>query len=218
MITVSKILDVEKYLEDVDVVLFDLDDTLYSEKEYVRSGFDAIAAEYPKVLCMGNKLWQAFLNGLPAIDTVLESEKLLMEKEKCLHIYRFHTPNIHFYPGVRSMIEHIKEIKRVGLITDGRPEGQRAKISALGLDLLMDKIIITDELGGIQYRKPSLESFILMKEFFNVEYEHMVYIGDNIKKDFIAPEELGIKTIYFSNPDSVALYSSKQLFIKKIET
>ena len=208
MITISNILDVENYLKNTDVVLFDLDDTLYPEKEYVRSGFKAIAAEYPKVLNMADKLWKAFLNRLPAIDTVLKSENLSAEKDNCLRIYRFQQPDIHFYPGVRSMIERIREEKRLGLITDGRPEGQRAKISALGLDLLMDKIIITDELGGIEYRKPNPKAFILMKEYFNVEYERMVYIGDNLNKDFIAPEDLGINTIYFKNPDSVALRES----------
>lgn len=209
MITISNILDIEKYLDNVDVVLFDLDDTLYSEKEYVRSGFEAISAAYSKVFNMTDKLWNAFLNRLPAIDTVLKNENLTAEKNNCLHIYRFQKPDIHFYSGVRSMIERIRKGKRLGLITDGRPEGQRAKISALGLDSLMDKIIITDELGGIEYRKPNPKAFILMKEYFNVEYERMVYIGDNVNKDFIAPENLGINTIYFKNPDSVALRAAR---------
>ena len=205
MITISNILDVENYLKNIDVVLFDLDDTLYPEKEYVRSGFEAIAAAYPNVLNMADKLWNAFLNRLPAIDIVLKCENLTAEKDNCLRIYRFQEPDIHFYSGVRSMIERIRKGKRLGLITDGRSEGQRAKISALGLDLLMDKIIITDELGGIEYRKPNPKAFILMKEYFNVEYERMVYIGDNLNKDFIAPDILGMKTIFYKNPNG--LYS-----------
>ena len=48
-----------------------------------------------------------------------------------------------------------------------------------------------------------------MKEYFNVEYERMVYIGDNVNKDFIAPENLGINTIYFKNSDSVALRAAR---------
>ena len=37
MIEIANILEVEKNIADVEVVIFDLDDTLYSEKDYVRS-------------------------------------------------------------------------------------------------------------------------------------------------------------------------------------
>ena len=37
----------------------------------------------------------------------------------------------------------------------------------------------------------------------NVEYEQMCYIGDNIRKDFIAPEQLGMKAIWFRNKDGL---------------
>lgn len=52
---------------------------------------------------------------------------------------------------------------KVGIITDGRPEGQRNKIKALGLEELVDDIIITDELGGIQFRKPNDISFRIIQ-------------------------------------------------------
>lgn len=38
MIEIDKITDVSNYIDDLKAVVFDLDDTLYSEKEYVRSG------------------------------------------------------------------------------------------------------------------------------------------------------------------------------------
>jgi putative hydrolase of the HAD superfamily len=40
----------------------------------------------------------------------------------------------------------------------------------------------------------------------NIPFENMVYIGDNIKKDFIAPDKLGMRSIYFRNSDG--LYAS----------
>ena len=46
-----------------------------------------------------------------------------------------------------------------------------------------------------------------MKKFFDVPYESIVYIGDNLKKDFIAPKLLGMKSIYFKNADG--LYSNQ---------
>jgi putative hydrolase of the HAD superfamily len=94
-----------------------------------------------------------------------------------------------------------KQGKKIGIITDGRPEGQRAKIAAL--QLKVDECIITDELGGIEYRKPNELAFRLMQERMQVPYEKMVYIGDNIKKDFIAPKRLGMKCIYVRLKDGL---------------
>ena len=95
---------------------------------------------------------------------------------------------------------------RIGIITDGRPEGQRNKLKALGLDELIDDIIITDELGGVQFRKPNDIAFRIMQCRWKIPFEQMVYIGDNPIKDFQAPKQLGMRWIYFNNPDG--LYSS----------
>lgn len=200
MIEIDSILEVENYINDVDAVIFDLDDTLYSEKEYVRSGYRKIA-EHLGVQQMEDEMWSVFKSGGMAIDEVLKSYNLLDMKEEALQIYRCQEPDIHAYAGVINMIDRIRKNRKVGIITDGRPEGQKAKINALGLEV--DKVIITDELGGIEYRKPNKTAFYLMKDYLRVKFERMVYIGDNIRKDFIAPENLGMKTIWFRNKDGL---------------
>ncbi len=203
MIEINSILDVEKYIDDVNVIVFDLDDTLYAEKEYVKSGYKAIAKEYPQIKDMSERLWNAFLEGKPAIDYVLGQEKHIGEKESCLRIYRYQIPEIHFFDGVKEMLQRIRQTKKVGIITDGRPEGQKAKINALGLYELVDKIIITDELGGLEYRKPNHKAFDIMQSTFGCDYSKMCYVGDNISKDGIAPEELGMVFIHFKNKEGL---------------
>ena len=193
MIEITNILDVEKHLNGIEAVVFDLDDTLYSEKDYVRSGFMAAAPDH------FDELWQAFSEGKPAFDAVLPERK-----EQALAIYRNHKPNIELYPDVWDMLLHIRMSgRKLGIITDGRPEGQRAKIEALNLTELVDEIIITDELGGAEFRKPCDKAFHVMQEKLAVPFESMVYIGDNIKKDFIAPEKLGMRSIWSRNPDGM---------------
>ena len=97
---------------------------------------------------------------------------------------------------------------KVGVITDGRPEGQRNKIEVLGLAGLVDNIIITDELGGIQFRKPCDIAFRIMQTLWKLPASQMVYVGDNPVKDFQAPQQLGMKSVWLKNIDG--LYS-KQL-------
>lgn len=205
MTVITDILSCEEMLDGVDGVVFDLDDTLYSEKEYVRSGYCAVAAAFPQIEHMVEKLWGAFEQKLPAIDVVLAAEGLntLEHKAAALAIYRTHQPKIVLYPGVRDLLQRLKKTKRLGMITDGRSEGQRAKLSALGIESLFDKVIITDELGGTEYRKPNEKAFRVMQQALGMPFERMVYIGDNTKKDFIAPEKLGMQTIWFANTEGL---------------
>lgn len=186
-------------------VIFDLDDTLYSEKEYVRSGYKAVS-DY---LGGGHeeKLWGFFEEKKPAIDELLSELGREEEKKAVLNVYRSHKPNIHLYDGVVEMIEGLRDRGiKVGIITDGRPEGQQNKIKALGLEKIVDDIIITDELGGIQFRKPCDISFRIMQERWRLPSSEMMYVGDNPAKDFQAPQQLGMKAVWFKNEDG--LYSA----------
>ena len=202
MITIDNILDVKKYIDDLDVVIFDLDDTLYSEKEYVKSGFMVLEKAYPNIKDFYIRLWNSFCNREQALDVVLKEENLQSEKERCLEIYRSHFPKIHLYKGVLKMLKTIAENKRIGIITDGRPSGQKLKIDALGLGWI-EKIIITDELGGVEFRKPNETAFKIMIDYFKCNASKICYIGDNFNKDFYAPEKLGMKSIYFKNKDGL---------------
>lgn len=207
MIEINSISECIDYLQDIDLVLFDLDDTLTNEIDYVKSGFDAIANEFPSITNCSEKLMAAFENTEKPINKVLEDAGMLTEAnvKKAIDIYRNHKPDTKFIPGAQEcLITLRKQGKKLGVITDGRPEGQRAKIEALKLGKFVDKIIITDELGGIEFRKPNPKAYELMQEFFHVSFEKMAYVGDNAKKDFIAPEKLGMKSVYLIN--KVGLY------------
>lgn len=186
-------------------VIFDLDDTLYSEKEYVRSGYkvvsDYLGGRYEE------KLWSFFEAGKPAIDELLMELGREDEKAEVLNVYRSHKPDINLYPGVAEMITDLKAKGiKVGIITDGRPEGQRNKLEALGL--AVDDVIITDDLGGVQFRKPCDIAFRILLTRWRLNPADVVYVGDNPAKDFQAPQQLGMRSIYFRNSDS--LYSGEE--------
>lgn len=179
-------------------VIFDLDDTLYSEKEYIESGFRAVSA----YLGGGyeRKLWQLFVEGKQPIDCLLREIRRENEKDILLSVYREHTPEIHLYEGVEKLINYLKEKGiKIGIITDGRPNGQKKKLEALGLTHLVDDIIITDELGGPQFRKPCDIAFRILQTKWRMSPRDIVYVGDNLKKDFQAPKQLGMHSILFQN-------------------
>ena len=206
MIEISDVLEMKNHIEGLKAVIFDLDDTLYSEKEYVRSGYQKIAEILPEVENAAEKLWTLFEAKKSAIDELLKMENIQSEdvKQACLQAYRYQIPDIHLYEGVAEMLKEFKDKGlKLGIITDGRPEGQRAKMQVLGLEKMVDYIIVTDEFGGPEFRKPNPIAFQTMKEKLGVEYNEMCYVGDNIKKDFISPQQLGMRSIWFMNQNGL---------------
>lgn len=183
-------------------VIFDLDDTLYSEKEYVRSGYKAVS----KLLGGGyeEKLWGYFESGRPAIDELLKEIGQTDKRETALKVYRSHKPKLHLYDDAEELLKELRNNGYlIGIITDGRPEGQRNKIKALGLEELVDNIIITDELGGVQFRKPCDIAFRIMQNRWRLPASQILYVADNPTKDFQAPQQLGMKNVWFRNEDGL---------------
>lgn len=87
-------------------VIFDLDDTLYSEKQYVKSGYKAVARLLGDE-SLANRLWTYFENGKPAVDELLNELGCIGRKEECLKAYREQMPEITLYEGVVCMLSLI---------------------------------------------------------------------------------------------------------------
>lgn len=195
-------------------VIFDLDDTLYSEKEYVRSGYKAVS-DY-----LGGRyeedLGNYFKDGKLAIDELLMALGREDEKDRVLSVYHSHKPTIHSYPRVAEMIQELRRRGiKVGIITDGRPEGQHNKLDALGLDI--DDVIVTDDLGGIQFRKPCDIAFRIMMTRWRLNPADILCVGDNPTKDFQAPQQLGMQSIWFKNPDGLYSLDADQEYVSSID-
>ena len=45
-----------------------------------------------------------------------------------------------------------------------------------------------------------------MQNRWRLSYQEIIYVGDNLNKDFLAPKQLGMKVLWFKNPD--CLYSN----------
>lgn len=210
---IQEIQALEELLElddSVEGVLFDLDDTLYSEKEYVRSGFHTVAKLFPQIPQCFNKLCAAFEKGQNPVKTVLTQADLFSEESyrQCISAVEDHSPKIQLYKGVRELfVELHKKKKSIGIITDGKPKVQRAKIKALGLDTMADEYLITDELAGNgdvnEFRRPNDIAFLIMKKRMGIPCRNMAFVGDDRERDFAAPESLGMECYWKKNKDGL---------------
>ena len=177
----------------IKAVVFDLDDTLYPEEEYVKSGFHAIADAFNDE-DLYERLYSLFKEEK---SNVYQRAGFSEEQcKRCIEIYRSHIPNISLAHETETLLKRLKKRGcKLGIITDGRPEGQRNKIKALGLEEMMDCIIVTDEMGGVEYRKPNPKAFKVMKDVLGMEFDEMIYIGDNPAKDFCIKSVYPITTV-----------------------
>jgi putative hydrolase of the HAD superfamily len=177
------------------VFVFDLDDTLYKEIDYLKSAYKEIATKleaigvidaYPQMIAWYETKQNVF-------DKINEYYHLNVSNYDLLNWYRYHLPHISLSEGATDLLKSIIAYgNKVGLITDGRSKTQRNKIEALGLLQYVDSddIIISEEFGS---EKPNPRNY----EYFEVKYPEAeyIYIADNTDKDFVMPNRLGWVTI-----------------------
>ena len=196
----------------VKAVVFDLDDTLYMENEFVEYGLKNAAnvAETVYGIVNANEKIRSLYQESKAnvFDRLVNAEKI---KDKEIAVaglvkaYRNCEPkNLHCNPGVLDLLKTLKKKGvRTGIITDGFADVQKSKIKALGIQEYIDKIVITDELGGVQCRKPNPIGFEKMLKMLDAKPHEMVYIGDNPNKDFAIKKYLPIITARVDVPNGI---------------
>ena len=181
------------------VVVFDLDDTLYDEIDFVKSGFFEISR------FLGDKeyfdfMWDEFCqNGSGKIfDKLIENFQLNISLQKLIEIYRFHKPDIKLPKKSIKLLTFSQKYK-TALISDGHYIIQQNKFNTLKLKEYIEFPLFTDY---YHTKKPELKPFKMVMQKYNNE-EKFIYISDNPKKDFIAPKKLGWKTIRYKNPNGI---------------
>ena len=118
--------------------------------------------------------------------------------QKLIEIYRFHKPQIKLPKDSLEVLRFSQKYK-TALISDGHYLMQQNKFNALNLEKLINFPIFTD---FYHTKKPELKPFKMVMQKYSNE-KNFVYISDNPKKDFIAPNTLGWKTIRYKNPNGI---------------
>lgn len=194
--------------EDAIVVL-DIDDTLYLERSYVKSGFDAVGRWLDTEFGVGGSaefLWNDFEHGVRgnAFDRLLAFHEIPAHHAlvpRLVACYREHEPSIELLPDARRLIDRLGS-RRLAGITDGPPASQRAKASALGLMGRLHPLVFTGEHGPAA-GKPNPFAFERVEQMLDADPVHCWYLADNPQKDFISPQARGWTSIRVRRSDSL---------------
>lgn len=183
-------------------VVFDVDDSLYLECNYVESGFRAVDKWITRRLGVrgfGERCWSLFLEGCRknTFDRVIGEYGISADETlvpNLVRVYRCHTPNLDVPPDTTDCLSYFCSRTSIGIITDGHPDSQRRKVSALGLNGLADVVALTGTWGE-SYSKPHVRAFQYVENTLKSRSTHFVYVADNPLKDFRAPRTLGWTTV-----------------------
>lgn len=185
------------------VYIFDLDDTLYDESTYVRSGLSAVAVYLEKEFCISQRktlfvmLRELKQNGRGKVfDETLSHFGLYSKKNvrACLTAYRLHIPKIRLYPDALTFLKKAKKDHACYVVTDGNKVVQGNKFDSLGLKKYITKEFITHRYGK-KHAKPSSYCFLRICLLEKINPSQAVYFGDDPTKDFVQLKPLGFKTV-----------------------
>ena len=184
------------------VLVFDLDDTLYSELSYVHSGFGAVAAFLSPLLgapdatlAAGMVAEEATQGRGQVFDNVLRQHGRWSRAlvAACLRTYRQHQPEISLFADAERAL-----IRFAGwplyIVTDGHKEVQARKVAALNLAGRVRHAYLTNRYGRHR-AKPDPHVFELICRREGVAPAEVTYVGDNVKKDFVGIKPLGFNTV-----------------------
>lgn len=192
-------------------VIFDLDDTLFAERDFAYSGFRAVAEAFadelgdPEAVAARMRALYDTPDRGRVFDVIVKEAGRQADESlvtAMIAAYRHHLPAIGLLADVDGVLFQLQGICRLGVISDGFLVTQQNKVAALELTSRVEEIILTD-LWGRPFWKPHPRAFAEMAALFDVRPQQCVYVADNPAKDFIAPNKLGWQTVRIRRSDGV---------------
>ncbi|MGV8145768.1 MAG: HAD family hydrolase [Alkaliphilus sp.] len=186
----------------MNVIVFDLDDTLYNEIDFVKSGFREVAKHLNTAYSVPiNESYKFMMEQLINVgrgrifDDVLRKYSIYNRRNvrSCVLTYRLHKPEITLSKEADKCLKRFESFP-LYIVTDGNKLVQENKIEALKLKNRVKFSFITHRYG-IKNAKPSPYCFLKICTLEKVSPENIVYIGDNPNKDFIGIKPYGFNTI-----------------------
>ena len=185
----------------IQCVIFDLDNTLYDQMDYVSGLMDHIARTLSEKYTLdaqetSMQLLSYWKEKGPFYGRFFDDmvQKLSIdsdEVQKLIDISHSYQPTISTYPAVPVVLESLKQQYSLAIITDGNVQVQQQKIAALGIEQYFAKI----EYATGEHMKPSQKPYDAVLEHFALQPSEAIYVGDNPTVDFVTPNSMGMTTV-----------------------
>ena len=178
------------------VVGFDLDGTLFDDRQYVRAGLERAGAELASITGedLTDHLLEAYFErGITegTFDRVLAEHDLPQRHvPRLVDAYHDTDGELTPYPGVAPTLRTLGRCYTLAVITGGRNGAD--KLERLGLDDYVDTVIVTVNRADTK-RDPG--PFETLLDRHDVSPGDVAYVGDRPELDFSQPNALGMDTV-----------------------
>lgn len=189
--------------ENINAVIFDLDNTL-ADRKYA---FFKHAEKCAEDFLADRKLKEQFTARLIELDCNGYRPKKEVYETICgefplnctvkeitdswnTNADRFIKPE----PYAEEILEYLKEKYTLALLTNGHTLTQNIKLEKVGLRKYFKAVVISEETGTA---KPDPEIFFMICRCINTAPENCVYIGDNFQNDIKGALSAGMKAVLY---------------------
>ncbi|MCC7010611.1 MAG: HAD family hydrolase [Acidobacteria bacterium] len=185
-------------------LVFDLDDTVYPYRRFVRSGFAAVARHLATAAQLDVRdVFATLMRASRQGDRGAELQACLcaygLELSRLpalLAIFRGHRPRLTLPAHVAATLAALRSSGwRLGVLTNGWPEVQARKVDALGLRSRVDGIVFATEHGP---GKPDPGAFAEILRQLDVAARGAVFVGDDETCDVRGALAAGLGAIHFT--------------------
>jgi|UPI0006500392 putative hydrolase of the HAD superfamily len=181
------------------IIIFDLDNTLYNEREYVISGFKAVAIFLAKEKSLNHyavysSLLESFVlngrgNNFDYLCRKLNIDSCIISK--LVDVYREHCPEISLREDIEVFLWKLSKEYKLCLLTNGWLMPQKMKVEALRLERYFDTIFYSQQ-DGLDFAKPHPKYFTQVLQFYDIEASEALMIGDDPIADIQGAKNLGM--------------------------
>ena len=203
----------------LQLVLFDLDDTLFDHQYSRRCGLLSLQYAYPPLaqVPMEDLVAEHERQLTASYDQVLDGTVSLSanrlerfrrmfvncgvalpvaDVERAMQRYRrAYEAHRRAVPGVVALLAHLHPRLRIGVVTNGLLKTQQEKIVACKLEGFIDFLLTSEEVG---VKKPDPRLFLLALEKAKTRREDAVVIGDSWTLDVLGAQQAGIRSLWLN--------------------
>jgi putative hydrolase of the HAD superfamily len=184
-------------------IVFDLDDTLYRERRFAISGYAAVARHVERTFAVPacevfRVLVQALRRERRATAFQAACARFRLDAASSatwLDVYRSHPPRLRLPRSSRDLLARLRGGWRLGVLTNGLPRVQRAKVEALGLERLVDAVVYAEE-HGARTGKPDPAAFLEVASRLGVTPACSVLVGDDPVRDVAGARATGMRAVW----------------------
>jgi putative hydrolase of the HAD superfamily len=161
---------------------------------------EILGEEYPEIDV--EAIWNIFLEQ-EGVKADHERRKLALILAQ---LYRGISRNrLQLYPGVKKVLDELRPVYRMALVSDAQPCYALPEMKAMGLDGYFDPIIISAHYG---FRKPDKRLTEKALDIMKLISAEVICVGNDMYRDIYGANRLGIKTIFIDSNQGDKYYEN----------